>query len=267
MAKQVPTTPNKVPDPKPKTPEQLAQEKQQQEQVTQAQEQMRKAMSEVLAPVQASLVDLQGKYQVLSDASKAPVEPAPTQGEELNKLLETMNDDDKFDKLSNKQMIDVMSSAFDSALKANTVHVRESVLEGLKPDIEKIGNLEQVTMKIIAGLGVQQARSQHKDFDEHSEEISAVLKVYPGMDYNDAYLLAKSKKAGTVPPANHINTEKPGSSATVPSTTPSPTPMSADNMQIMAGRGKETSGETKHGVVAFRDFCEDAVEKVLSARD
>lgn len=204
---------------------------------------------------------------MLAEASKAPSEPAPTQEEEMNKLLEAMTDDDKFDKLSNKQLVEVVSTAFDSALKANTVQVRDSVLEGIKPDMEKIGNLEQVTMKIIAGLGVQQARSQHKDFDEHSEEIKAVLEVYPGMDYTDAYLLAKSKKAGNTPPADHIDTEKPGSNATIPSTAPEPTAMSAENMRIIAERGREAAGETKHGVVAFRELCDAAVDKVLSARD
>lgn len=247
-----------------KTPEQL---EQQEAQANQAQEQLRNVMTEVLAPMQKSLTDLQEKYQSLATQRQEPVEPPLTPEEQMDKMIGNLGDEDKFDKLSNRQLVDVMSSAFDSALKTNATQVKDSVLEGLKPDLEKVGNLEKVTMKIMAGLGVQQARSQHKDFDEHIEEIKAVLETYPGMSYDDAYYLAKSHKAGSIPPASHIDTEKPGSTVAVPSNEPTPPDLSSNAMEIMAERGKESRAETKHGIVQFRELCEAAAEKVLSARD
>ncbi|KKK59537.1 hypothetical protein LCGC14_3033410, partial [marine sediment metagenome] len=105
---------------------------------------------------------------------------------------------------------------------------------------------------MIANIGVKDARSKHKDFDEHIPEITEVLNTYPGMDYNDAYLLAKSKKAGALPPRGQIDTEKPQSTGAVPPGQPNPTALTTENMEAMANRGREArSGRQMHGKAGF----------------
>ncbi len=186
----------------------------------------------------------------------------------MDDMLNDLNDDDKYDKLSNKQMLDVISTSLDSALKANSQAVKESIVEDMKPTLDKVGTIEKTTLQIIAGLGVKDPRSKHKDFDEHLDEIKEVLTTYPGMDYGDAYLLAKSKKAGTTPPRGQIDTEKPQSNVTVPSGDPNPTQMTVENMQAISERGRDQrSGRQLHGKAGFMAIADAAADKILAAHD
>ena len=185
----------------------------------------------------------------------------------MDDLLDELNDDDKYDKLSNKQMLGVISTSLDSALKANAQLVRDSIAEDMKPTFDKVGTLEKTTLQLIASMGVKDARSKHKDFDKYLPEMTAILKQYPGMEFTDAYLLAKSQKAGAVPPQDQIDTEKPQSTGTVLPGKPNPTAMTTDNMETMANRGREARSSQTHGRAGFMAMAEAAADKVLSARD
>lgn len=231
--------------------------------------QMQETLGEMLTPITNALAELQGKYQGLQEsqiqAAKAPVK---TPEQEMDEMIREVNDDDRYEKLSNKQLLGVISTSLDSALKANAQSVRDGVMEDMKPQMEKVGVLENTTLKIIAGLGVQAARSEHKDFDEHTKEIKQVLAKYPGMDYNDAYLLAKSQKAGAVRPNDQIESEKPQSTGAVPPGQPNPTAMTTENMEIIASRGRDAQGGQKlHGHVGFMALVEDAADKTLADRE
>jgi len=211
-------------------------------------------------------VDLQGKYQALQESQiRLESKPSKTPEQDIDAMLDDMNNDDKYDKLSNRQLLDVISTSVDSALKSNAQTVRESVIADMQPQLDKVGTLEKTTLQIIAGLGVQKARNKHDDFDAHTEEIRDVLNKYPGMDYEDAYLLAKSQKAGATPPRGQIDTEKPQSTGAVPPGQPNPTAMTADNMEIIAQRGREArSGSQKHGKAGFMEIANAAADKILS---
>ncbi len=186
----------------------------------------------------------------------------------MDEMLNELNSDDKYDKLSNKQMLDVISTSLDSALKANAQSVRESIADDMKPTLEKVGTIEKTTLQMIANMGIKDARSKHPDFDKHIPEITEVLKKYPGMDYNDAYMLAKSQKAGALPPRGQIDTEKPQSTGAAPPQDADPTAMTTDNMEAMANRGKDSrSGRQLHGKAGFMAIAEAAADKVLAAHD
>lgn len=261
------------------TPEELkkqrADEAAQKEQVkkdealNQQKKQMQEALGEVIAPITTALVDLQGKYQALQEQQiRAESKDKKTPEETMDAMLGDLNNDDKYDKLSNKQMLDVISSSVDGALKASAQSVRENIVEDMKPALEKIGTLEKTTLQMIASMGVKDARSKHKDFDEHIPEIKEILGKYPGMDYTDAYLLAKSQKAGDLPPKGQIDTEKPQSTGAVPPGNADPTQMTRDNMQEMAQRGKDSrSGRQLHGKVGFMALADAAAEKILAAHE
>ena len=237
--------------------------------LNQQKQQLQQVLGEVIAPIQTALVDLQGKFQGLQEQQiRAESKPGKTPVEEMDEMLNELSTDDKYDKLSNKQMLDVISASLDTALKANAQVVRESIVEDMKPTLEKVGTLEKTTLQLIAGIGVKEARSKHKDFDEHLPEIKAVLTRYPGMEYDDAYLLAKSQKAGALPPKGQIDTEKPQSTGVTSNINADPTHMTVDNMQAMAQRGKDArSGMQLHGKAGFMAIAEVAADKVLAAHD
>ncbi len=249
--------------------EAVKKEQEAQAQLNQQKLQMQEALGEMLTPVTTALADLQGKYQALQKSQLQAGKPDKSREQQMDDLLGELNDDDKYDKLSNKQMLDVISTSLDNALKANTESVRQSIAEDMKPAMDKVGTLEKATMQIIAGMGVKDARSKHKDFDEHLPEIKEVLNKYPGMDYSDAYLLAKSQKAGAVPPRGQIDTEKPQSTGAVPSGQPDPTPLTGDNMAIIAQRGRDarSGGQQKTGRAGFMELAEASADKILSAKE
>ncbi len=241
-----------------------------QEVLNQQKRQMQEALGEVLAPIQQALVDLQGKYQAIQESQiQAENKPTKTRDQEMDEMLGEINSDDKYEKLSNRQLVSIISSSLDSALTSSAKSVREGVIADMQPQVDKVSTLEKTTLQILAGIGVQRARDKHEDFDKHTDEIKEVLNKYPGMEFEDAYLLAKSQKAGATPPRGHIDSEKPTSNSAVPDLRPNPTAMTADNMEIIAQRGRDArSGETlKHGHAGFMELAEAAADKILLARD
>lgn len=242
---------------------QVAKEKE----VSQQRLQLQQALAEVLEPVQTALVDLQGKYQTLLEKDIQSSKSTVTPEEDIEQMVDDLNNDDRYEKLTNKQMLNVISTSLDAALKSNAQSVKEGVLADLKPTLEKVGTIEKSQMQLIANMGVQAASTKYKDFDEHIEGIKSVLKTYPGMDYGDAYLLAKSQKAGDVPPKDQIETEKPQSPGAVSPGQPNPTQLTDQNLDEMANRGREARSGKPHGRVGFMQIAEAAADKILSARE
>lgn len=221
-------------------------------------------MAQSLAPLQSEMETLKAG---LAAAKNVPAKEPKDIRELLEEATGDAGDDDKYERLSNKQLVDIVCSAVDTALSSQADVIKSSLVSAAKPDSEKVANLERLTMQIVARLGLSEARKQFPDFDNHKEDITKILSVYPGMDFQDAYLLAKSKAASTVAPRGFVDTEKPGSGPT-PSPSRGDMPMGDDAFAIMAGRGRAArSGDTnKSGLSGFRSIVDAAIDKTLSNR-
>ena len=255
-------------------PESKTQQEQQQQpeppKLSSAQEQsqmLQQLLVQQLAPLQSAVQEL----KLQQDQLRLSVQPKP-QPSDLKSILDEIDDesevDDKYDKLSNKQLVDVVCSAMDTALESHTESLKKDLSGITQPGLEKVNNLERAVMAIAANLGVGAARQKFTDFDEYKKEIEQVIIKYPGIDFDDAYLLAKSKRASNTPPKNQIDTEKPQSFATNPSAR-SQQHINNNDLEIIAARGRESRGGSTNqgGVVGFRNAVNAAIEKVLSARE
>jgi hypothetical protein len=181
---------------------------------------------------------------------------------------EVEDDEDKYERLSKKQLVEVICTAMDSALGATGERLKGDMVKSMKPSDDKVARMEKVLMSVVAGLGVKAARDKFKDFDEYKKGMEDAMTKYPGIDFDDAYYIAKSKKAGSVPPKAAMETEKPADFGTSP-TAPTGASMPGESaMAVMAARGREgRGGGSKSGIVDFRSVIDAGIDKVLADRE
>lgn len=236
---------------------------------------MDERLMEIIAPLQQSIQEIQQNQQSTVKAKVQEEKDEEKQRQDAasdirNLLSEIDIDDteDKFSQLSNKQLIDVICDAFDTAMGARTSQLEERISANMSPNNERLDKIQKVLMHVIAGLGLQETRAKFQDFDQFKEDIGKVMQTYPGMSYEDAYMLAKTKKAGDVPPRGETEAERPGDFAT--------TPMSPGGAAVpgnlaahtMSGRGSESRQDTSPvaGIVNFRSMVDRAADRVLSPK-
>ncbi len=128
---------------------------------------------------------------------------------DIKNLLSGSGDDRKYDDLSNKEMLEVMAEAVDTAIGANTKLATSEMVKPLSEITERLDKMQTYLLQKEASSGIEKARSDYKDFDDYNEEISNIFNMYPGIKVDDAYILAKGHKVGNEPPQKEIESEKP----------------------------------------------------------
>lgn len=236
------------------------------QQEQQSQEPKSDLLAQQIAKLQEQVSLLSGKLETAATASQSAGTSKQQEDVDLRSLLSSIDttddSDDKYERLTNRQLIDVLTTAVDAALKANAERVKNDIFKSLSLDREKLTALEQATMRVVASLGLAETRKQFPDFDSYKQDIVKILEAYPQMSYEDAYLLAKSKKAGAMPPKSQIETEKPAIFATAPSRLE----QSADAFATMSARGRtETQKESsERGIVGFRGIVDAAIDRLMN---
>ena len=128
---------------------------------------------------------------------------------DIKKLLEQSSGDDDLDDLSNKEILEIVANAFDTAIEAKAKTVGTEFSKPIEAMGKQLNDLQTYLLRKEAADGVNRAKNSFKDFDDYKEDISKIFDKYPGMDVKDAYLLAKSNKAITQPTAEEMETERP----------------------------------------------------------
>lgn len=232
------------------------------------------ALQQALQPLQASIASLQQQQQQLGiDQARKLEADKKAQLDKQSSLSELLADldeeevvttEDKLEKMSKRQLVDVLVNATETAIAANNERVKAELGTGSKAIEEKLGGLEKALMTIVARMGVDQARKQFTDFDQHTEAVAAVMAKYPGMDFQDAYVLAKGLKAGQTPPAKVAETEKPDNFVTAMQPRREAA-VGEDAYAIVAARGKanrsQSAGVPTGGLAGFREILRDAIDK------
>jgi hypothetical protein len=204
---------------------------------------------------QRLLQELASRDQKLSKleaevANKAAKEEAPKEEFSVAKGFEEglpQDDSDKYEHLTNKQLVTLISNTMDKALKAQQDAVTENIFKSLEPSQKKLNDIEKITAKMIANMGLNEARSKYGDFDNHRDVIGGILQQYPNMNFEDAYLLAKSKAPGKVPPKSAMETERPNIGLSLPS-------------QAASRQGSSSSSS---GVTGFRDMLDAVLDSIV----
>jgi hypothetical protein len=159
------------------------------------------------------------------------------------------NADERFENLSKKQLVEVMCNAMEDALCKQQEVMKKDITKSFEPSIKKLDDVERLAMKMVASMSISDIRSKYKDFDQHKESVGKTLERYPGMSIEDAYILAKSKTAGSVPPAKQMETEKTSGVMTLPTRA--------------AQDRADTGSSDSTGIAGFRRSLYDALDKIV----
>ena len=173
------------------------------------------------------------------------------------KILLSDTDDKNYNDLSNKEVLDIVATAFDTAMEARTKLATSEIDAPLNEINKKIDSLQQYLLKKEAASGIEAARGKFKDFDDYKEDISAIFEKYPGIAVSDAYVLAKGNKVADEPPQSELETERPINLGTRAS--------EAQDRHDKAEKNKKAD-TTISSRRNFRNLLAEAVEKVTKNR-
>jgi len=166
------------------------------------------------------------------------------------------------EELDQKELIAIMAEAVGSAVDANTKLLLSKVSELVNATDAKVDLTQKALVELVAGITVNQARSQHDDFDDFKDDIREILTHTSGLSAEDAYLLAKSKKTKGQPTQKQIESERPGQA---------PSFQGRTVIQPSAEREPKLEAEDEIDEFAsprkvFKSAVSKAIDKVLAAR-
>ena len=154
--------------------------------------------------------------------------------------------------LTNAQMISVMTDSLEKALNARDQLAKADMSKNNDSVKNSIDGIKGILRDMHAAQTVNAARSKHSDFDDKKALILKEMDRTPGLQPEDAYILATAREAGKVPGKKNTETEKP-----------------KDNPNTE--RHKLARERQEHdpniGVLGFRDLVGDAVDKVIAESD
>lgn len=173
--------------------------------------------------------------------------------------------DDKYEDMSKKQIVDIISSAVETALDTQANNLRTEFSNTAAPGTDRMKAIEQTVMGVVAKLASDESRAKHNDFDAHAPAIAKIMGEIPNIGFEDAYLIAKSRAAGTVPPQTQIDTEKPASYADVQN--PGGVLPNQTTLQTIADRGNAArdggAAPVSTQPVRFKSLIRQAAERVI----
>jgi len=163
----------------------------------------------------------------------------------------------RIDDLTNSELLNVVSSAVETAIDARIRQSSQNVDKKIKEISDSTTKIYQVLGKMQAAAGIQSARDKYKDFDKFKDDTMAVLDRYPMMEIEDAYLLGRQLRAGNSPPAKNVASERP-------IVTPFGAFSGGADRKDPTNVLDDKSTSSSHGIVGFRNILDKAIDKVLT---
>jgi len=185
--------------------------------------------------------------------------------EQILQESEAPVNEDKYEDMSKKQIVDLITGAVETALDAQTNSLRSEFSNATTPDAGRMKAIEQTVMGVVAKLASDESRQKHEDFDAYAPAISKIMGEIPNIGFEDAYLIAKSRAAGTVQPQTQINTEKP----TIPAGVQNPGGVlpNQTTLQTIADRGSSHreggAAPVSTQPIRFKSLIQQAAERVI----
>ena len=168
-------------------------------------------------------------------------------------------ENDKYEQLTNKEMIDIIAKAVETSMDARSKQSNQ-ILESRVGDLSgQITKTQKAIMQVATTIDVKDTRAEHKDFDEYQKDAAIIMQDTPGISVKDAYLLAKARKVQNVPPKEELDRERPDTSvsrSTVDNSVPNE----------RRTERKESASSRKTGVAGIRDIINAGIDTVQSRR-
>lgn len=186
-------------------------------------------------------------------ALQAEADLRKTLGEEFTSVKAGLKDGED---LSNEQMIAIMADAVGASSEAQGKLILKKVATMMGTSNDELKKTQKLLFELAAGMSMNQARSEHPDFDNYKTEVAGIMSTTRGLSTEDAYVLAKAKKSKGQPDQRITETERPGEPPT------GIAPSSRDGYV----HKKEDNGVRQSPRAVFKDAVRAAIDKNLNAR-
>ncbi len=167
-----------------------------------------------------------------------------------------------FDDLTNNELLDVIANAFNSTIDARMKTVNSGLDDKLKTIVDSGKTTKNAVLSMIAQTNVDRTINGHEDFEQFRDGTKSVMTQYPGIEIEDAYILAKAKEVAKLPPKIELETERPDSTMAPLNTSKFE---SRENKGHQSDRGNEYAGG-QHGLSDFRQFAAAGIKRALAGR-
>ena len=181
----------------------------------------------------------------------------------LNEALKTepakKASEDEPEEISQKELAGIIAETVGKALDASSKLTIGEMDKKLQASNVQLAAMQKVMVELLSGLSVNQARSQHPDFDKYREAASKIHQEHPTLSPEMAYQLAKAQAESIQPDKDKIESEKPGEP-----------PAWSPDTPFSTSRGSESS-EEKHQAEGnsrqrFRKEVSTAIDNILARR-
>jgi hypothetical protein len=218
--------------------------------------------------LQASLQQKQNEDQTkLQEEARKQREVEQTKLEKDADLHETLAnlDNDKYESLTNRELVDVMASAVEQSVNAK----EKQLLQTFDSKIADLGiglsNTQKAIMQVATAIDVKEIRGAYKDFDEFQKEAATIMQDTPGISVKDAYLLAKARKLEIAPSRESTDRERVNTSV---SRSPIDRAVEVTERRRQRKSASEQTLESDRGtgVTRFRSLVDSGINRVLANR-
>ncbi len=238
-------------------------EKPEEKNVTKLEEQLSSLVAQVDELSNMKKVDEENKKKIDEDskaeqlAAEADLRTLLSANDNINEEAEPSGVDD----MSHANLLDAVATSVDKAIGARLEQLSQGIDDKIKKTNESVDSICTLLGQMHANSGLQDVRSKYEDFDQFKADTLAVLKKYPNMEVEDAYLLAKQVRAGDTPNRNETDLERPNIN---------PYGNFSNRREEVKPERKENrrpaGPDPTHGVVQIRDLLRAATEKVIGGR-
>jgi G3E family GTPase len=194
---------------------------------------------------------------------KAAEEDAKLQEEIDLKSTLGVVDGDKIESLTNRELVNLVADAVETSAEARSKQFDKLVSNKIEVLSNQIMQTQKAVMSVATSIDVKDVRSQHKDFDEYQKDAAIIMQDTPGISVQDAYLLAKAKKAESLPNKENLERERPDTSVSRSHSNRAEEIVERrERQQESASRGKGRST----GISAFREMIDSGIDRALANR-
>ena len=123
--------------------------------------------------------------------------------------------DVKMNEMTNSELLEVLMPAIEASIQAKADETRDVAVNEADARFSQIesnqGILHKALTEQLAAAQTVRLADKYIDFEQFKDDTMRVRKENPSLPLEKCYLLAKAEAGSTIPTANDVGTERPGS--------------------------------------------------------
>ena len=236
------------------------------EQVLTAREQEMSKMlteqSEQLKTLQQQAAQVLEQNKVLQQEKEAIEQKKLEESSDLKEILQEKSkpanaESGSVEDLTNAELLTIVGEAVETSMAANMEQSMQKHVKDFGTAMvtlnDKINGVQSTMLKQAAHSNVSTLKAKYPDLNDYTADINAQLEATPGIELEDAYILAKAKKNNGLPDKKRVESERPNRAIT-------------HNESSANVDDSHRQPPRKRGVRSVRDIINAGVNRVIDGR-